>query len=151
MKHYSRLMQWGSDHHPDWFVVIRVALGLLLFTKGIDFISNMVQFQDLIDQQKNVKFEVSWLAFAIAWAHIFGGLFIVLGLFTRAFCLVQLPIVTAALIVSVSNHILSGYALFEIIAAFVMLLLFVLGGGGTLSLDRHYSLFKRDNELILQS
>ncbi|MEQ1799744.1 MAG: DoxX family protein [Lacibacter sp.] len=150
MKHYSRLMQWGSDHQPDWFVVLRVALGLLLFTKGIDFISNMVQFQDLLEQQKNVRFEISWVAFAIAWAHIFGGLFIVLGLFTRAFCLVQLPIVTAALIVSISSHILSGFALFEIIAAFLMLLLFVLGGGGTLSLDHHYSLFEKEKELTLQ-
>jgi uncharacterized membrane protein YphA (DoxX/SURF4 family) len=148
MKTLSRLMQWGTAHHSDWFVVLRVLLGILLFSKGIDFISNIVQLQELLSQQKNVQLQASWLPFVIAGAHIFGGLFIVMGLFTRSFCLVQLPIVTAAIIMNLSNQFLQGYALIEIIAVFMLLLMFLLEGGGAISLDRHYY-FRKGDDLML--
>ena len=148
MKKLSRLMQWGSDHHSDWFVVLRVFLGILLFTKGIDFISNIVQLQELLLQQKNIQFQISWLPFAIAGAHIFGGLFLVMGLFTRVFCLLQLPIVTTAFIMNVSNHNLGGTALTESIVALLLLVMFLLEGGGTFSLDRYYYFKKSDTQVL---
>lgn len=140
-----RLMQLGSKYHRDWFVILRVGLGILLFTKGINIINNTVQLEEILSNTKHVELYASWLAFVIAWAHIFGGLFIVMGLFTRIFCLVQLPIVLVALSMSVSYHILSGYALFEIITGFVLLVFFSLEGGGALSLDSHYFLRKKED------
>jgi uncharacterized membrane protein YphA (DoxX/SURF4 family) len=148
MKNYSRLMKWDTSHHTGWLVVLRVALGILLLTKGIYFISNIVQLQELLLQQKSMNLQISWLPFAIAWAHIFGGLFIVVGLFTRAFCLVQLPIITAALMLHVSTHSLSSFALAEIIAAFMLLTVFLLEGGGAISLDRYYY-FRKSEDMML--
>jgi uncharacterized membrane protein YphA (DoxX/SURF4 family) len=139
-------MQLGSRYHRDWFVILRVGLGILLFTKGINFINNTVQLEEIISNTKQAELYASWFAFVIAWAHIFGGLFIVMGLFTRIFCLVQLPIVLVALSMSVSYHILSGYSLFEIIVGFVLLVFFALEGGGTLSLDSYY-IFRRKEDL----
>lgn len=146
MKVLSRLMQWGSKHHQDWFVILRVGLGVLLFTKGINFISNTVQLEGILISRNETELQASWLTLTIAWAHIFGGLFIVGGMFTRIFCLVQLPIVTVALILSVTNHILSGYALFEIITGFVLLIFFLVEGGGTISID-HYLRTRRNMDL----
>lgn len=131
-------MQWGSKQSQDWFVVFRVVLGILLLIKGIDFISNVVQLQELLSVQKNLELQISWLPLVIAWVHIFGGIFIAVGLFTRFFCLVQLPIITAALIMSISYNILSVTELFEVIAALVLLIVFLLQGGGAVSLDRYY-------------
>jgi uncharacterized membrane protein YphA (DoxX/SURF4 family) len=150
MKRLSKLMQRGSKQNRDWFVVLRVVLGVLLLIKGIDFISNVVQLQEFLSVQKNLELEISWLPLVIAWAHIFGGLFIAVGLFTRFFCLVQLPIVTAALIMTISYNILSVTELFEVITAFVLLILFLLEGGGTVSLDRYYY-YKKYNDLQLGS
>ncbi len=135
---FFRLMQLGSKYHQDWFVILRVGLGILLFTKGINIINNTVQLEAILTNTKQTELVASWFAFVIAWAHIFGGLFIIIGLFTRIFCLVQLPIVIVALGMSVSYHILSGYALFEIIVGFVLLVFFSLEGGGKLSLDSYY-------------
>jgi uncharacterized membrane protein YphA (DoxX/SURF4 family) len=145
-----KLMQLGSRYHRDWFVILRVGLGILLFTKGINFINNTVQLEEILSSTKHVELYASWFAFVIAWAHIFGGLFIVMGLFTRIFCLVQLPIVLVALSMSVSYHILSGYALFEIIVGFVLLVFFSLEGGGVLSLDRYYILRENEDLRILE-
>lgn len=150
MKTLSKLMQWGSKQNQDWFVVLRVVLGVLLLIKGIDFISNVVQLQELLSVQKNLELQISWLPLVIAWAHIFGGLFIAVGLFTRFFCLVQLPIVTAALIMSISYNIVSVTELFEVITAFALLILFLLEGGGAVSLDRYYY-YKKYSELQLGS
>ncbi len=138
----SRLMQWGSKQHQDWFVILRVGLGVLLFTKGIIFISNTVQLETILISRNETELQASWLAFTIAWAHIFGGLFIVGGMFTRFFCLVQLPIVTVALIMSITYHLLSGYALFEIITGFVLLIFFLVEGGGAISIDHYFRISK---------
>lgn len=133
-----RLMQLGSKYHQDWFVLLRVGLGILLFSKGIHFISDTVQLETILANTKHSELYASWFAITIAWVHLLGGVFIVIGLFTRFFCLIQLPIVVVALSMSVSYHILSGYALFEIIVGFVLLVFFLIEGGGALSLDRFY-------------
>jgi len=145
-----RLMQLGSKYHQDWFIILRVGLGILLFTKGINFINNTVQLEAILSNTHQTALQASWVAFVIAWAHIVSGLFIILGLFTRIFCLMQLPIVLVALSMSVSYHILSGYALFEIITGFVLLVFFSLEGGGAFSLDSYYIFRKNEDNRILE-
>ncbi len=144
-----RLMKLGSKYHRDWFVILRIGLGILLFTKGINIINNTVQLEEILYNTKHIELYASGFAFVVAWAHIFGGLFIVMGLFTRVFCLVQVPIVLVALSMSVSYHILTGYALFEIIVGFVLLVFFSLEGGGTLSLDNYFIFRKKEDMKII--
>lgn len=145
-----RLMQLGSKYHQDWFVILRVGLGILLFTKGIIFISDTVQLEAILANTNQTELYASWFAVVIASVHILGGIFIVMGLFTRIFCLIQLPIVVVALSMSISYHILSGYALFEIITGFVLLVFFSIEGGGTFSLDRFYVSRKIEDLRILE-
>jgi hypothetical protein len=49
---------------------------------------------------------------------------------------------------NLSNQFLQGYALIEIIAVFMLLLMFLLEGGGAISLDRHYY-FRKGDDLML--
>jgi putative oxidoreductase len=147
MKKLTRLTAFGVARHTKRFVFLRMALGILLFTKGLDFISNTAPLQELLAQQKNLALHSYWLSFAVGWVQLLGALFIVLGLFTRAACFIQLPIVTVALLIRFSNYTLSDYALLEIITVFLGLTLFLEKGGGKVSLDRYFR-FNQSEHLV---
>jgi putative oxidoreductase len=150
MKKLTRVNPSDVASHTNRFVFLRMALGILLFIKGIDFISNSESLQELLAQQKNAAIKSAWLTFAVGWAQLFGGIFIVLGLFTRVVCLLQLPIVAFALLIQFSNYTLSDFALLQIIAVFSGLTLFLEKGGGTISLDRYFR-FNQSNHLVFWS
>lgn len=139
MKTYLKLANWGSSHHPKWLVFIRVLLGFLLLAKGIDFIKDIAQLEQII-QSSRVESNFPYLAFLIAWSHFLGGLFIIMGLFTRVVALVQVPIIIGALFISQSVTELAFASI-----VFVLLLLFLLEGSGPISMDRHY--FKKQSPL----
>ena len=90
---------WGDRHHPKWLDIIRIALGIFLCYKGVYFFPNS---SNLISLMKNTspfsEFMVVLLAHGIAFVHILGGFFLALGLFTRAACLIQIPVLLGAII-----------------------------------------------------
>lgn len=139
MKTYLKLAQWGSHHHPRWLILIRVLLGFLLLAKGIDFLKDIAQLESIL-QNSRVETNFPYLAFVIAWSHFMGGLFIIIGLFTRAVVLIQVPIIVGALFFSQS---VSEWAFAAIV--FLLLLVFLLEGSGPFSMDRHY--FKKNTSL----
>ncbi len=147
MKKLISLNTHGGIHHTKRFVFLRMALGILLFTKGFDFINTAIPLQELLALQKNLSLHSSWLYFSVGWAQLSGALFIILGLFTRVACLVQLPIVAVVLLIKFSNYTLSDYALLEIIAIFLGLTLFLEKGGGRISLDRYFR-FNQSDQLV---
>ena len=81
---------------------------------------------------------LSWLAYFIPWAHLFGGFLIVIGLFTRIAVILQIPILIGAIIfVNTKSGVYSGESdlLFSVIVL-VLLLFFLVEGGGPYSVDR---------------
>ncbi len=92
-----QMNEWSSKHHPKWLVVLRVVLGLCLFLKGVSFIQNNVLLSDVISQTSFIN-NAGWLTTLIPWLHLLGGSLILAGLFTRLFCLVQIPILLGAII-----------------------------------------------------
>ncbi len=130
-----QLNKWSTTHHPRWLVILRVALGLSLILKGISFISNSVALQTLLEASGLPSYE--WLATAIAWTHLLGGTFMVIGLFTRWVALVQIPILLGAIIfVNAKRGIFAGES--ELVLSVLILMLLVLffaEGGGPLSFD----------------
>lgn len=147
MKKLTRLTNLYVVRHTKRFVFLRMALGILLFTKGFDFINNTGPLQELLSQQKNLALHSYWLSFAAGWTQMLGAVFIVLGLFTRIACFIQLLIVTIVLLIRFSNYTLSDYALLEIIIIFSGLTLFLEKGGGKVSLDR-YLRFNQSEHLV---
>jgi len=128
--------EWSSKNHPKWLVFLRVALGLCLFIKGIGFIQNSVLLSDSISQTSFIK-NASWLTTLIPWLHLLGGAMILAGLFTRLWCLIQIPILIGAIIfVNAKRGIFAGESdlMFSVIIL-ILLVFFFIEGGGPLSLD----------------
>lgn len=131
-----QMNEWSSKHHPKWLVFLRVTLGLCLFIKGLEFIQNSVLLSGVISQTSFLK-NASWLTTIIPWLHLLGGAMILAGLFTRLFCLVQIPILVGAIIfVNARRGIFAGESdlLFSGIIL-ILLIFFFIEGGGPLSLD----------------
>ena len=133
-----QLDQWSATHHPKWLVLLRVALGVSLMLKGISFISNSVNLQ-LILQQSNLP-STTWLSSGIAWLHLLGGFFIIIGLFTRWAVLLQIPILLGAVIfVNAKQGVFTGQSELGLsLVILALLVFFFVEGGGPLSLDDHY-------------
>ena len=131
-----QMNEWSKKHHPKWLVVLRVALGLCLFLKGLWFIENNVILSEAISRGSFIQKAV-WLNTVIPWLHLLGGAMILVGLFTRLWCLVQIPILIGAIILIYARHgFFAGESdlLFSIIV-FILLIFFFIEGGGPLSLD----------------
>ncbi len=129
---------WGDTHHPKYMDIVRIALGIFLCYKGVDFLRHMGIMNDLI--AKNLSFGsffVMMLGHYIVFAHIIGGIFLTLGLLTRFACLIQIPILLGAVIfINFTGDTFQPYA--EIVLSVVVLLLliyFLVAGNGPWSFD----------------
>lgn len=83
--------KWSSKHHPKWLIALRLLLGISLFIKGFQFMQNDTLLTQLLTQSGIVP-DSNWISNFIPWAHIFGGLLMFLGFFTRLTALTQIPV-----------------------------------------------------------
>ncbi|MEO6732411.1 MAG: DoxX family protein [Ferruginibacter sp.] len=140
MSFLGQINEWSSKHNPKWLVVIRVVLGLALFVKGFSFIRNTSLLEQYISTSSFFE-NISWLPTAIPWVHLLGGSMIIAGLFTRFAALLQIPVLIGAVFfVNVKKGLFTGESdlLFSIIVL-VLLLFFLVEGGGSLSLDNYFA------------
>lgn len=129
---------WGDRHHPKWLDIIRIALGIFLCWKGIDFLRNT---SDLIALMKNRspfgEFVIILVAHYVAFAHVLGGFFLAIGMFTRAACLIQIPILLGAIVfvnISATKDAFNPYSeLFLSVIVLLLLIYFLIIGNGPLS------------------
>lgn len=129
---------WGDRHHPKWLDIIRIALGIFLCYKGIDYLRNT---SDLISLMKITspfsEFMIILLGHYVTFAHIIGGFFLTIGMFTRAACLIQIPILMGAIIfvnISATRDAFSPYSeLFLSIIILLLLIYFLIIGNGPIS------------------
>lgn len=137
MDFLHRAEQWGDTHHPKWLDIVRIALGIFLCYKGIDFLRNMGQLQDLMEKNMSFgAFAVMSIGHYIVFAHILGGIFLTIGVLTRFACIIQIPILLGAIIlVNFSVDSMRPYSE-GILSVLVLLLLiyFLIIGNGPLSL-----------------
>lgn len=135
----QQIHQWSLAHHPRWLVVLRVALGLALFVKGIFFLVNTATLEELV-RGNLVANRADWLAIGITWAHLLGGFLIIIGLLTRWAVLLQIPILMGAIIfINTQREAFGAFELPFAIIILLLLLLFLLEGGGPISLDNFFS------------
>ena len=134
----QQIHTWSLTHHPRWLVVLRVALGLCLFIKGFSFMANATIVERFIEY--NPLFSKAWwLPIAITWAHMLGGVLIIVGLLTRYAVLLQIPILLGAIIFLTKNSVLgSGGEILFTIFVLLLLVFFLIEGGGPLSLDDYF-------------
>lgn len=138
MNAINRVEDWGRSH-PVWLDFLRVSLGVFLFIKGALFLGNTDNLLSIISTDFR-----GWSALAlvhyIAFAHLFGGLMIALGLLTRIAIIVQIPILLGAIFfVNADQSIFSVYSELALsIIVFLVLVVFLIMGPGPHSVDNYY-------------
>jgi|SRR5690554_247736 len=132
--------RWADTHHPRWIDFVRIALGIFIFYKGFIFISHREALMDMMNHVDTVLFNMAMVHY-VAFAHLFGGILITLGLMTRMAILFQLPILLVAVFMvninmgffSVANNLE-----FEIsLLVLVLLIVFLFYGSGKFSADEY--------------
>ncbi len=134
----EKFEHWGDRHHPKWLDIIRIALGIFLCYKGVDYLRNT---SDLIALMKNTspfnEFVIILIGHYVTFVHIIGGFFLTIGMFTRAACLIQIPILLGAIIfvnINATRDVFSPYSeLFLSVIVLLLLVYFLIIGNGPLS------------------
>ncbi|HVM89363.1 MAG TPA: DoxX family membrane protein [Puia sp.] len=132
----QRIELWGDRHHPKWLDIIRIALGIFLCYKGIQFLNNMGAMLNLMTSKVSFgSFTIVMLSNYVAFAHLLGGALLILGVLTRFACLIQIPnLLGAIFLVHSTGDLLKPFS--EIYLAILILLLliyFLVIGNGPLS------------------
>jgi putative oxidoreductase len=131
----------SSLSQPAWLTILRVVLGIILIWKGINFIRDTAQLKSMIEQTGIGVFSQSSGAIAsvVSILSLLCGFFIMVGLFTKISCVVQLPIVFVAIVfVNMKRIEQNSFELILTIIVLVLLVLFVIKGSGPLSADEYF-------------
>ena len=133
-----RLEFWGDRHHPKWMDIIRIALGIFLVYKAIDFLNNMSDLMDLMSYQTSFgSFTYILAGHYVVFAHLLGGILLIFGILTRFACIIQIPVLLGAVFfVSTNGEMLKPYSeLFLSITVLLLLIYFLIAGNGPLSVN----------------
>ncbi|MCM4153911.1 DoxX family protein [Arenibacter sp. N53] len=134
------LNKWANAHTYYPLDLLRVALGVFLFMKGVDFMSNHQQMAEIIKPFQNLPGGMLIMHY-VAPAHFVGGFLLVIGLLTRWAVFAQLPILIGAVlanflgVMNTSNLILATITL-------LVCIFFLFYGSGKHSADYYLKMQK---------
>ena len=135
----KRVGTWGDRHHPKLLDLLRMVLGAFLVSKGLIFFNNAGYLRYLIIDTGAINGSpamISAIIYYVTYIHILGGGLIFLGLYTRLWVLLELPIVFGAIFfVNITSHYVHS-ELWLAILVLALLCLFLIIGSGPISLDR---------------
>ena len=127
---------------PKWLTLLRIVLGVILLWKGFIFFQNSVLVESLLKRNtfQMIDNNSETFAFIITYINLLGGFFILIGLFTRWMCLVQIPILLGAIffVQDMASVSFTNSELLLSIAVLVLLVLFLIKGSGALSADEYF-------------
>lgn len=127
---------------PKWLTLFRVALGIILFWKGISFIQDSSRLEAMVQSTGINMFgeNARTVSFLISYINLLGGFFIAVGLFTRWVSLVQIPILIGAIVfVNLKAGMnLSNQELMLSVLVLILLIVFVIKGSGVISADEYF-------------
>lgn len=130
---------WGDEHCPKWLGFVRIALGIFLVYKGLNYMFNIEKIQVVIDDIDQGLFYLMLFQIVI-FVHFVGGIFITIGVFTKLAGIVQVPILIGALVaVKYPNNYITPGGPIELgitILVIVLLLVIMIFGPGGYSIRR---------------
>ncbi|MBS7233006.1 DoxX family protein [Flavobacterium psychroterrae] len=138
MENVKSLNKWANSHTYLPVDLVRIALGVFLFMKGVWFVTNIQYLHDLIspiDQYGGGMFLLHY----IAPAHMIGGIMIVFGLLTRWAIAAQLPILFGAILINFMGHMHSESLILAIIVL-IACVFFLFYGSGKHSADYYFKM-----------
>jgi uncharacterized membrane protein YphA (DoxX/SURF4 family) len=134
----QQIIKWEQPRHKVLFLTLRVTLGLIIVLKGIIFIRNFEYLNSLL-RHSSFRLGISFWVYYIGFAHLLGGIFIIMGLLTRVAVLLQVPVLAGA--VFFINHwenVFSRNGEFILsLLVLCMLFYFLAKGSGEVSVDRY--------------
>jgi uncharacterized membrane protein YphA (DoxX/SURF4 family) len=136
MKSISDFYKWFDNHIDFGYSSIRIFLGTGLFIRGLLLFLDPYKITQLANAT-----EYYWWFSYITIIHMIGGLFLVLGLFSRLASLIQIPILIGAVFyVHIGQGLLSnGQSLELATLVLVLLVVYMLFGPGKISVDEYLS------------
>ncbi|MDQ3845156.1 MAG: DoxX family protein [Bacteroidota bacterium] len=132
----TRFHRWNHNHPSYLQLFARIILGGILLVKGLFFISHAEQLRELILTSRFAA-GVGFLAAYVIFAHLFGGVFIIVGLLTRLAVILQIPVLLGAIFFILPAQGMNDFG-FELIISLVVLglMIYVLKkGSGEISMD----------------
>jgi uncharacterized membrane protein YphA (DoxX/SURF4 family) len=143
-----KIERWGDGHHPKFLDFIRMALGIFLFFKGLGFLANTANLQNIIENQSDITVPPALLmalVYYVTYVHLVGGILITLGILTRFSSIVQIPVVFGAVFfINIFNSPFNT-SMASSIAALLLLVLFLVIGSGKLSLEGYLQRCDQDS------
>lgn len=131
----QRVEHWGDTHHPQWLDIVRILLGAFLCYKGVTFLMNMGQMLDLLTNRMSFgSFSTMLMSNYVAFAHILGGILLILGVLTRFACLIQIPILLGAVFFLNTELYRPFSEVFLSILVLLLLIVFLVAGNGPIQL-----------------
>jgi uncharacterized membrane protein YphA (DoxX/SURF4 family) len=140
MGRIKSLNKWANAHTYYPLDLLRAALGVFLFVKGIDFMSNPIEMAEVARPFQDIPGGMLIMHY-IAPAHFVGGFLIVIGLLTRWAALAQLPILIGALIVNFIGKMDTSNLIWASITL-VVCVFFIFYGSGKHSADYYLKMQK---------
>ncbi|MBR9855391.1 MAG: DoxX family protein [Algicola sp.] len=129
----KNMNKWANAHTYLVLDLVRIMLGVVLFVKGMEFMTNHLEMEEMGRPFQGIPGGMIILHYIVP-AHFVGGILIVVGLLTRWAAIAQLPIIFGAVLTNflgtmdVNNLILS-------IVVLVLCLFFIVYGSGKHSVD----------------
>ncbi|UII79057.1 DoxX family protein [Flagellimonas sp. CMM7] len=124
----KNLNKWANSHTYYPLDLIRVALGVFLFLKGVEFMTSHEQMAEIVRPFQEMPGGMILLHY-IAPAHFVGGFLIVIGLLTRWAVFAQLPILFGAVLTNFLGEMNTSNLILAIIALLVCIFFLVYGSG----------------------
>lgn len=134
------LNKWANAHSYYPIDVIRMALGVFLFIKGVHFMQNTSLLTELFAPYKDM-FGGMILLHLVIPIHLIGGVLIVFGLLTRWAILLQIPILIGAVLINFTGEMVSNNLIWASVAL-VVSLFFLFYGSGKHSTDYYLKMQK---------
>lgn len=137
----DRVNAWTDGHSYGFLEFMRVVAGFILLQKGLYFISNMNATANSL-AIPGITFGMFWFAHYLVFAHLVGGVMLILGFWSRLASLVQLPILLGAVILAPyqsGSYIAYGTSLSTAWFTLALLMVIAVFGSGFFSMDHYLS------------
>ena len=136
----KNLNKWANAHTYYPLDLLRVAFGVFLFIKGVEFMTNHEQMMVMAAPFEDMPGGMIILHY-IAPAHFVGGFLIVVGLLTRWASIAQIPILLGAILTNFLGE-MNTTNLILAITAFLVCVFFIVYGSGKHSADYYLKMQK---------
>ncbi len=132
------LNKWANKHTYYPLDLLRVALGVFLFIKGIHFMENSEMLAELFKPIQGYAGGMMAVHY-VAPAHLIGGVLIAFGLLTRWAILAQLPILIGAVLINFIGAMNTTNFMLALVTLLVCIF-FLFYGSGKHSADYYFKM-----------